>query len=194
VKEQQSGYSVFRQITACNKCRGKGKIVTEACQECQGKGVIEKTKEIVVKIPAGADAGYKIRIEGEGEKDDGLPGDLYVVLNVERHPLFERHGDDISLQQQISFTTATLGGEIEVPSLDGNLKLDIPEGTQTGTMFRIMDAGIPHLDARGNGDEYIIVKVVTPTNLSGKQKELLREFERLRRESGGNSREQDRKG
>jgi len=107
-EEQRSGYSVFRQITICNKCRGKGKIVTEACKECQGKGVIEKTKEIVVKIPAGADTGYKIRIEGEGEKDDGLPGDLYVALNVEKHSIFERHGDHIYLQHEIPFTTAAL--------------------------------------------------------------------------------------
>jgi len=171
VSERRSGYSVFRQISTCSKCGGKG--------------VIEKKQEITVKIPAGADTGYSIRVEGEGEKGEGLPGDLYVVLNVEKHPVFERHGDDIYLQQEVSFTTAVLGGEIKVPALEGELKLDIPEGTQTGAVFRIEDEGIPHLDCRGRGDEYVVVKVVTPTNLSRKEKELLREFQKLRRKSGG---------
>jgi len=142
-----------------------------------------------VSIPAGADSGYKIRIEGEGERGEDLPGDLYVVLNVEKHPVFERHGDDIYIQKEIAFTMAALGGKVEVPSLDNELQLDVPEGTQTGTVFRIENRGIPHLDRRGRGDEYIIVKVVTPTNLSRKEKELLKEFQRLRQQSEGKSRE-----
>jgi len=185
LREQRSGYSVFRQITICIKCRGKGKVVKEACETCAGKGIIEKTKELEVRIPPGADTGHRIRIEGEGERGEGLPGDLYVVLNVEKHPIFERHGDDVYLEQEISLTTAALGGEIEVPGLDGDLSVEIPEGTQTGTVFRIADSGIPHLDAYGRGDEYVMVKVVTPTNLSKEEKELLREFARLRQESGG---------
>jgi molecular chaperone DnaJ len=181
VWEQRSGYSVFRQISVCGKCRGKGKVVKKRCPDCEGKGVVEKIKEIAVKIPAGADTGYQIRIEGEGEKGEDLPGDLYVVLNVKKHPLFERHGDDIYLQKEIPFTTAALGGEVKVPSLTGELKLKIPEGTQTGTVFRIENGGIPHLDGYGKGDEYVIVKVVTPTNLSRKEKKLLKEFEKLRK-------------
>ncbi len=180
VREQRSGYSLFRQIMVCGKCHGKGKVVKQPCRKCGGKGIIKKSKEIVVRIPAGADTGYKIRIEGEGEKGDDLPGDLYVVLNVDKHPVFERHSDDIYLEKEIAFTTAALGGEVEVPGLRGELRLDIPEGTQTGTMFRIENEGIPHLDGYGRGDEYVIVKVVTPTKLSRKEKELLREFERLR--------------
>ena len=187
VSERRSGYSVFRQISTCGKCGGRGKVVKQRCKECNGKGVIEKKQEITVKIPAGADTGYSIRVEGEGEKGEGLPGDLYVVLNVEKHPVFERYDDDIYLQQEIAFTTAVLGGEIKVPALAGELKLDIPEGTQTGAVFRIEGEGIPHLDRRGKGDEYVVVKVVTPTNLSRKEKELLREFEKLRRKSGGES-------
>jgi len=185
VSERRSGYSVFRQISTCGKCGGRGKVVKQRCKECDGKGVIEKKQEITVKIPTGADTGYSIRVEGEGEKSEGLPGDLYVVLTVEKHPVFERHGDDIYLQQEIAFTTAVLGGEIKVPALEGELKLDIPEGTQTGAVFRIEDEGIQHIDRRGRGDEYVVVKVVTPTNLSRKEKELLREFEKLRRKSGG---------
>lgn len=183
VREQRSGYSVFRQISVCSKCRGKGKIVKKPCAECEGKGIIEKTKELAVNIPAGADTGHAIRIEGEGEKGEDLPGDLYLVINVEKHPVFERHGDDIYLEKEIAFTTATLGGEVEVPSLDGELKLDIPEGTQTGTVFRMTDEGMPRLQGYGKGDEYVMVKVVTPTKLNRKEKELLREFDKLRQDS-----------
>jgi molecular chaperone DnaJ len=185
VSERRSGYSVFRQISTCGKCGGSGKIVKQRCKECEGKGVIEKKQEITVKIPAGADTGYSIRVDGEGERGEGLPGDLYVVLNVEKHPVFERHGEDIYLQQEIAFTTAALGGEISVPALNGQIKLDIPEGTQTGAVFRIENEGIPRLDRHGKGDEYVVVKVVTPTKLSHKEKELIREFENLRRKSEG---------
>jgi molecular chaperone DnaJ len=181
VREQRSGFSVFRQISTCDKCGGRGKIIKERCKQCDGKGVIEKKQEITVKIPAGADTGYSIRIEGEGERGEGLPGDLYVVLNVQKHPIFERHGDDIYLQQEIDFATAALGGEIKVPALEGEQKLDVPEGTQTGAALRIENKGIQHLERRGKGDEYVVVKVVTPTNLSSKEKELLKEFEKLRR-------------
>ena len=190
VREQRSGYSVFRQITVCGRCHGQGKVVKKACKECEGKGVIEKATEIKVTIPAGADTGYQIRVEGEGEKGEGLPGDLYVVLHVEKHPIFERHSDDIYLQQEIALTTAALGGRVEVAGLNGNLNLDVPEGTQTGAVFRIENEGIPHVDGYGKGDEYVVVKVATPTNLSRKEKELLKEFERLRQQSGGESREQ----
>jgi molecular chaperone DnaJ len=183
VREQRSGYSVLRQISICAKCHGKGRVVKEPCKDCKGKGIIEKTKEIQVRIPAGADSGYSVRIEGEGEEGEGLPGDLYVVVHVEKHPVFERHGDDIYLQKDIALTTAALGGKVEVPALDGELKLEIPEGTQTGTVFRIENRGIQRLDGYGKGDEYVIVKVLTPTKLSRKEKELLREFEKLRKKS-----------
>ena len=166
----------------------------ESCQECEGKGFIEKTKGIGVKIPPGADTGYQVRFEGEGKKGGDAPGDLYVVINVQRHPIFERRGDDIYLQQEIAFTTAALGGKVEVPSLEGNIKLDIPEGTQTGAIFRITGKGTPRLNGQGKGDEYVIAKVVTPTNLSRKQKELLREFEELKKKSGYDTRNQKGKG
>ncbi len=183
VREQRSGYSILRQISVCGRCRGQGRVIKQPCPQCHGRGVTEQIKEITVEIPAGADTGYKIRVEGEGEPGEDLPGDLYIVVNVEKHPVFERHGDDIYVHQEIAFTTAALGGEVTVPGLRKELKLDIPEGTQTGTVFRITGAGIPHLDRRGNGDEYVIVKVVTPTNLSRKEKELLRELERLRQKA-----------
>ena len=193
VREQRSGYSVFRQITVCSQCQGRGKIVKEACEACEGKGIIEKATEMVVRIPAGADTGYQVRIEGEGEIGEELPGDLYVIFYVERHPLFERHGDDIYLQQELNLTTAALGGEVETPGLYDDLKLDIPEGTQTGTVFRISGEGIPHLDGYGKGYEYMIVKVLTPTNLSRQEKKLLKRFEKLRLESECNSSKQAQK-
>lgn len=183
VREQKAGRSILRQITVCGKCQGQGKVIKKACQQCGGTGVIESKKEIKVRIPPGADTGYQIRVEGEGEKGDGGPGDLYVVLQVQKHPVFERHGDDIYLQQEIPFTTAVLGGKVEVPSLDGKVNLDIPEGTQSGTVFRIASEGIPHMDTYGKGDEYVVVKVVTPTNLSRKEKELLTQFQELRRKT-----------
>ena len=185
VREQRSGYSVFRQISTCGKCQGKGQVVKQPCKECEGKGIIEKMKKITVTIPAGADNGYRIRIEGEGEKSGGIPGDLYIFLNVEKHSIFERHGDDIYTQQEVDLTTAVLGGEITVPGLDDDLPLEIPEGTQTGAILRIVDKGIQHMDGYGKGDEYVIVKVMTPTNLSEEERELLKEFRRLREKSDG---------
>lgn len=186
VNERRTGHAIYRQITTCSYCRGRGTLVVQPCDECQGKGIVEEVREINVSIPKGADTGYTIRIQGEGEagEDGGTPGDLYVVLNVKKHAVFERHGDDIYMAKKISFPQAALGGEVEVPGLDGNLKLDIPEGTQTGAILRIVNQGIPHLNGHGRGDEYIIIQVVTPQDLSAREKELLREFERLR--EGGN--------
>lgn len=180
IAEQRRGSSVFRQIHNCPQCHGTGKIITKPCEECKGQGFLEKTRDITVTIPPGADTDHRIRVEGEGEKGKDLPGDLYVVLDVKRHPMFERHGDNLYLQKEIPFTTATLGGRIKVVNLEDNpLSLDIPEGTQTGTVFRIDGQGIIHLKGQGKGDEYVVVKVTTPVNLTERQKELLREFERL---------------
>ena len=155
---------------------------------------MERTQDIVVSIPKGAESGYAMRIEGEGERgEEGAPpGDLYVVLEVQKHPIFERHGDDIYAVRDIGFSLAALGGKLEdVPELggNGNLEVDIPEGTQGGAVLRIANRGIPHLDGRGRGDEYVVVNVVTPTNLSKEERELLEQFEALRskarKRSGG---------
>lgn len=186
IREQRTGYSLVRQITVCGECRGRAKIIKKACEECEGKGIIETRKELRITIPAGADSGYSVVVEGEGEVSvDGPPGDLYIVLNVERHPIFERNGDDVYVQHDISFTTAALGGQVQVPGLKGSLKVDIAEGAQTGTVIRIPGQGMPRLGKRGRGDQYVVVRVVTPTNLSQEEKELLRRFENLRQKSGG---------
>ncbi len=185
VREQRSGFTVIRQILTCSRCHGRGKIIKEPCIECQGQGFVREVRELTISIPRGADTGYTIKIEGEGEAGDNgvIPGDLYVVLNIRKHPIFERRGDDIYLTREISFVQAALGDEInDIPSLYGTLKLKIPEGTQTGTVFKIKGKGIPHLDSHGNGDLYVMVKVVTPKNLTQREKELLREFERLQKQ------------
>jgi len=181
VTEHRSGYSVFRQINACSKCSGTGKIVQKPCKKCHGKGMVEETDRISISIPGGADSGYRIRIDGRGEVgDEGTPpGDLYVVLEVEEHPIFERHGDDIYMVMEVSFARAALGGEIDVPGLDGDLKLDIPQGTQNGEVLRIIDSGIPHLDGHGRGDQYVVAKVVTPQKLTEREKELFQELDKL---------------
>jgi molecular chaperone DnaJ len=185
VNERRSGSSVFREIKTCKKCGGRGSIVTKPCDGCKGEGFVEKTKEIPVEIPAGTPSGYAIKVEGEGDPGKDLPGDLYIVVTVARHPIFERHEDDLYRQQEIPFTVAALGGEIETVDLEGNpYKLDIPEGTQTGTVVKIEGKGVPHLGREGKGDGFVVTKVVTPTNLSESQKELLREFQAL--EFGGN--------
>ena len=189
VNERRSGNSIFRQISTCSYCHGKGRIAKDLCVECEGKGFIEESSEFSISIPRGADTGYSIRIEGEGETGDegATPSDLYIVLYVKKHPIFERHGDDIYMSKEISFPQAALGAEVDdVPGLDGNIKLDIPEGTQTGAIFRIMDKGIPHLDGYGKGDQYVIVEVVTPQNLTEREKELLREFDGLERKKSRN--------
>jgi molecular chaperone DnaJ len=185
ILEQRSGYFISRQITTCSSCKGKGKIITDPCEQCGGQGILEKVRQISVQIPKGADTGYSIRIEGEGEQGDEMtePGDLYIVLEVQKHPIFERHGDDIFTTKEIGFPLAALGGKIDdIPSLEGNLELEIFAGTQTGTLFRVMDKGIPHLANSGRGDLYVITKVITPTDLSEKEQELLREFDKIRKQ------------
>jgi molecular chaperone DnaJ len=164
-----------------------GKLIKNSCKECKGKGTIEKNKDIKVRVPPGADTGNAIRLEGEGETGEAQNGDLYVVLHVQKHPVFERQGDDIYIQKEITFATAALGGKIDVAGLDGGNKLEIPDGTQTGSTFRIRGKGIKHLDGHGQGDEYVMVKLVTPKNLNNKEKELLREFAGLNETKGHQS-------
>lgn len=182
--ERRSGYSIFRQISVCPECHGRGNIVTEACSICQGKGVIYENKKIQITVPKGADNGYIIKILGEGEPGGNgtSPGDLYVVLKLRKHPDFERQGDDLYTTKQISFVQAALGSRIEVPGLYGPVKVDIPEGTQTDTVFRIPNQGLPRLEGEGKGNLYIRVRVMTPQNLSHREKELLREFDKLQKE------------
>ncbi len=184
VFERRSGYSIFRQINMCSKCHGTGNIVTENCSVCQGKGIIHENKEIQIRIPRGVDNNYVIKISGEGEpgRNGAAPGDLYVVLKLKEHPNFERIGDDIYTTVEISFAQAALGDRIDVPGLYGPVSVDIPEGVQTDTVLQIPGQGLPRFNKEGKGDLYIRVKVVTPQDLSQREKELLREFDKLQKE------------
>ncbi|WP_027091152.1 molecular chaperone DnaJ [Cohnella thermotolerans] len=162
----------------CSACGGRGKIIRERCTTCSGSGQVKRNRKIHVKIPAGVDDGSQLRISGEGESGlrGGPPGDLYLVLRVKPHDFFERDGDDIYCEVPLTFTQAALGDEIEIPTLTEKVKLKIPSGTQTGTYFRLKGKGVPKLRGYGQGDQHVKVTVVTPTQLTEEQKELLREF------------------
>ncbi len=184
VFERRSGYSVFRQINVCPRCRGAGNIVTEHCSICQGRGLIYENKEIQIEVPKGADDGYVIKIRGEGEpgRNGAAPGDLYIVLRLKKHPNFERRGNDLYTTKEISFTQAALGDRVEVTGLYGPVWINIPEGTQTDTILQIPGQGLPRFEEEGKGDLFVRVKVVTPQNLSQREKALLREFDKLQKE------------
>jgi len=182
IYEQRSGWSVFRQITTCPQCRGQGKKIVSACPTCHRKGVVKVEKEIDIPVPLGVDSGHTIKIEGEGEpeKDGGACGDLYVTFRIKEHPLFQRKGADLVTKKEIPFTQAILGGKIyHVPSLDGELSLEIPEGTEDGAVFKIPGKGMPCLDHE-RGDLYVEIKVKLPRDLSSEEKLLLCLFERIR--------------
>jgi molecular chaperone DnaJ len=179
--EQATPFGRIVNRRTCHHCGGTGQFIKEKCTTCGGSGRVKKRKKIHVKIPAGIDDGQQLRVAGQGEAgiNGGPPGDLYIVFRVEPHEFFERDGDDIYCEIPLTFAQAALGDEIEVPTLHGKVKLKIPAGTQTGTKFRLKGKGVPNVRGYGQGDQHIIVRVVTPTKLTEKQKQLLREFDRL---------------
>ncbi|WP_062234855.1 molecular chaperone DnaJ [Fictibacillus sp. FJAT-27399] len=176
--EQNTPFGRIVNKRVCQYCSGTGKLIKEKCGTCHGKGKVTTTKKVKVKIPAGVDNGQQIRLSGHGEPgvNGGPAGDLYVVFRVLPHEFFERDGDDIFCEMPITYAQAALGDEIEVPTLHGRIKLKIPAGTQTGTHFRLRGKGVQNVRGRGQGDQHIQVKVLTPTKLSEKQKQLLRDF------------------
>jgi len=178
---QRTPFGQFTQTKTCDRCGGTGKIVKTPCPDCNGTGKQRRHRNLTVNIPAGVDDGNRLRMAGEGEAGEkGAPsGDLYIIINVKPHDIFERKGDDIYCEVPINFVQATLGDEIKVPTLDGKVKFTIPEGTQPGTTFRLKQKGIQHLNRHGRGDEYIKAKVVIPRHLSQEQKDLLKEFAEL---------------
>lgn len=180
VQQQRSGFALFRQVSTCPACRGRGEAPEKPCKKCRGRGSVQETRQIAVAIPAGVDTGQAVRVQGQGEHDGDVPGDLFVVVSVASHPVFERRGSDLYAHKEVDVTTAALGGRVEVPSLDGALNLDIPEGTQSGALFRFPGHGMPHVESGRKGDQYVVVKVATPTNLSKRQRQLLRELAELR--------------
>ena len=168
----------FSLQQTCPRCRGQGKVITDPCRSCGGAGRVEKRKTLSVKIPAGVDTGDRIRLTGEGEAgiNGGPPGDLYVQVEVNDHPIFVRDGRHLYCEVPISFADAALGGELEVPTLDGRVKLKIPQETQTGKVFRLRGKGVTQVRGGGVGDLLCKVVVETPVKLTDKQKDLLREF------------------
>lgn len=177
---RQTPFGRFVNVHPCPHCRGEGKVIDEPCRECRGAGVVTRRRKIKVKVPAGVDTGFRLRLAGEGEAGErgGPPGDLYVFITVRPHEFFQRKGTDVYCEVPISFAQAALGDEIEVPTLNGKVTLKVPEGTQTGTQFRLRGHGVPDPRGYGRGDQYVTVRVVTPTRLTPRQKELLREFAR----------------
>lgn len=176
--EQNTPFGKIVNRRVCHYCNGTGKMIKNKCKTCGGTGKVKKRRRINVKIPAGVDDGQQLRVSGQGEPgvNGGPAGDLYVVFHVREHEFFERDGDDIYCEIPITFAQAALGDEIEVPTLHGKVKLKVPAGTQTGTKFRLRGKGVPNVRGYGTGDQHIHVKVITPTKLTDKQKQLLREF------------------
>lgn len=173
----QQGFFTVQQT--CPVCRGEGTIITDPCPTCHGHGRMQEYKTLSVKIPAGVDTGDRIRLAGEGEAGmhGGPSGDLYVQVNVKNHPIFTRDGNDLHCEVPITFTTAALGGEIEIPTLDGRVKIKIPVETQSGKLFRLRGKGVKSVRGGGKGDLLCQIMVETPVNLTAKQKELLKQFE-----------------
>lgn len=179
-REQRTPFGIFATQTTCGKCRGSGSYIKKECRTCDGTGVVRKTRKLEIKIPAGAEEETNLRLVGEGEagQKGAEAGDLYIIIHVKEHDIFERVGDDLHINFKIPFAIAALGGEIEVPIIDGKAKLKIPSGTQSNTIFRMRGKGIPYLHGTGSGDEMVEVIIQVPEKLSKKQKELLKEFEK----------------
>jgi molecular chaperone DnaJ len=179
IRQTQGFFSITQ---TCYKCGGDGKVVSSPCKTCSGSGLVTKKRTITVKIPAGVESGSRLKISGEGEQgpQGGPAGDLYVLIHVAKHPDYERHGNDIISQVEISFPMACLGGEIHVTTIYGNrVKMKIPAGTENNQVFRLKGHGIPYLGSYGKGDHMVKVIIRVPKKLTSRQKELLKEFARI---------------
>ncbi len=176
VRMQQGFFSIQQ---ACPACKGAGTVIADPCKSCHGRGRVSKTKTLSVKVPAGVDQGDRIRLSGEGEagRNGGPAGDLYVEIRVEPHKIFERDGADLSCEVPISFATATLGGDVELPTLGGHVSLKVPAGTQSGKIFRLRGKGVTTVRDHGTGDLFARVAVETPVDLTEDQESLLQNFE-----------------
>ncbi|MDH3759086.1 MAG: molecular chaperone DnaJ [Gammaproteobacteria bacterium] len=176
VRMQQGFFSIQQ---TCPACKGAGTMISDPCETCHGRGRVRKTRTLSVKVPAGVDDGDRIRLSGEGEagRNGGPPGDLYVEIRLEPHKIFVRDGADLSCEVPISYATAALGGDVELPTLDGNVSLKVPAGTQSGNVFRLRGKGVTMVRDPRKGDLFAKVAVETPVNLTNEQKELLSKFD-----------------
>jgi molecular chaperone DnaJ len=175
---QPSILGSFVSVSTCPSCQGKGETVPIPCGECDGSGRVRVSRRLTVRIPAGVNDGTQVRSTGDGEMGEsgGPPGNLYVVLEVEPHPVFERRADDIVVELNINVAQAALGAKVKVPTLNGEQEISIPAGAQSGDVVRLREEGVPHLRGNGRGDELVIIRVVTPAKLSAQQKRLLKEL------------------
>ena len=176
---QRTAFGNFQSVRPCDSCGGKGTIIKTPCNECHGEGTVRKSKKVRVKIPAGIDDGQQVYVRGEGDAGTkgGPSGDLILNIRVRKHKLFVRQGYDILCDYPISFVQATLGAEVQVPTVDGKVSYQIPEGTQPGTVFRLRGKGVPKINTNQRGDQYVTIKVEIPKGLNEKQKDLLRTFD-----------------
>ncbi len=183
VRMQQGFFSIQQ---TCPACKGVGTTIADPCNDCHGRGRVRKTRTLSVKVPAGVDDGDRIRLSGEGEvgRNGGPPGDLYVEIRVKPHKIFEREGANLSCEVPVSFATATLGGEVELPTLDGHVSLKVPAGTQSGKVFRLRGKGVTTVRDPRQGDLFAQVAVETPVNLTAEQKAMLEKFDEAVREGG----------
>ena len=175
---QRTPFGMVQSTGQCPKCKGRGKIIHTPCKSCRGVGSVRRQHKVTVTVPAGIDDGQTISLRGQGNAgiNGGPAGDLLITVLVQPHARFERDGASILLEQEVSFAQAALGSEVEVPTLDGKVKLNIPEGTQPGSVFRLKGKGVPYLRANGRGDQFVTVKVAVPKNMSSAQKEALRQY------------------
>ena len=179
VTQQRTPFGIAQSMGQCQRCGGRGKIIHQPCKLCRGMGNIRKQHKISVKVPAGIDDGQAIPLRGKGNAgaNGGPAGDIYISIIVRPHAVFEREGTSIYLSQDISYAEAVLGAELEVPTLDGKVKLTVPEGTESGATFRLKGKGVPYLNGKGvRGDQFVQVNITVPKRLTGAQKDLLRQF------------------
>ncbi len=176
--QQRMGGMAFSSTQPCSRCRGTGKIIHQPCKSCNGAGSVRRQKRISVTIPSGIDDGQAVSLRGQGNagKNGGPAGDLIVGVHIKPHPYFQREGTTVLFEQSVSFFQAAMGAELEIPTIDGKVKYNLPAGTQTGTTFRLRGKGIPALRGNGRGDQYVTVRVKTPTGLNSEQKRALRDF------------------
>ena len=177
--QQRTGGFAFSSTAACARCRGTGKIIHSPCKACSGSGSVKKSKRVTVSIPAGIDDGQAVSLRGQGNagKNGGPAGDLIVGVRVKPSNQFRRDGTTVLYEQPVTFYQAVMGAELEIPTIDGKVKYNLPAGTQPGTTFRLRGKGIPELRGRGRGDQYVTVRVQVPSSLTGEQKEALRRFD-----------------
>jgi len=175
---QSAGFIQFARVEPCRKCRGRGILIEKPCSECRGVGIVERDRRISIKVPAGVDTGSQLvlRDEGDAPTGGGQRGDLYVVIHVQPHDLFKRDGNDLICQTEITYSKSALGGEVEVPTLDGPARISLQPGTQSGAIFRLRKKGMPSIRDRGRGDELVIVQINTPTKLTSRQREIIQEL------------------